>query len=509
MKRERPLPPKPREAQQPRKSDRTSKPQSPVKSGAQEISTTTINPLCCARQKDFRIVPLLSWGWAENPDPEPAHPTSSTLSWASNFHFHLPLPPIRPRIRKSRPSKPQRQKEPAFFPVTLDLDVSCCAALLPGEPHSPMNKLIFANLLHRPLRSIISTLAVAIEVIMILSIVAIFMGMLNDQNQRTNGIGADLMLLPSNASFFNGVSGAALPVVDAQALLKLQHVAIVSPVIQKLTTSGNVEILYGIDYASFNALKPFVYLAGSRFQGPNDVIIDNVIASTINPATQKLYAVGDTIPLLGESFRVSGIVEQGKGGRKLIPLETMQRLSGAPNKASLFYIKCDSAADEDLVMSEIHAAPGFENNTVMTIDSWLNQMTPDKIPGFNLSLDIVTGIAMIVGFLVIFQSMYTAVLERTREIGILKSMGASKAAIVGMVLRECAVLAIAGVVVGVAGTFILRLLLAHFFPSKPFDITTRWLVQASILAFCGSELGALYPAWMAARKDPIDALAYE
>jgi putative ABC transport system permease protein len=372
-----------------------------------------------------------------------------------------------------------------------------------------MNKLIFANLLHRPVRSIISTLAVAIEVIMILGIVGIFMGMLNDTKERTNGIGADLMMLPSNASFFNAANGAALPVADEQALVKLPHVAIVSPVIQKLTTSGNVEVLYGIDYPSFNALKPFEYLSGGPLREANDVLIDDAIAASRNPSTGKPWAVGDTLPLLGETFRISGIVEQGKGGRKLISLATMQRLTGAPNKASLFYIKCDSPASEDQVMSEIHSTPGFEQFTVITVDSWLNQMTPDKIPGFNLSLDIVTGIAMIVGFLVIFQSMYTAVFERTREIGILKSMGASKGTIVSVVLRECAVLAVAGIVLGIAGTFLLRLLLLHFFPSKPFDITSRWLVQASILAFAGSELGALYPAWMAARKDPIDALAYE
>jgi putative ABC transport system permease protein len=374
-----------------------------------------------------------------------------------------------------------------------------------------MNKLIFANLLHRPLRSIISTLAVAIEVIMILSIVGIFMGMLNDQNQRTNGIGADLMMLPSNASFFNGVSGAALPVVDEQALVKMPHIAVVSPVVQKLTTSGNVEILYGIDYPSYNALKPFVYVSGGAFSSPDadDVIIDSIIAAGKNPATGKLWAVGDAMPLFGESFRVTGIVEPGKGARKLIPIATMQRLTGVPGKASLFYIKCDSATSEDQVMSEIHSTEGFEQNTVTTIDSWLKQMTPDKIPGFNLSLEIVTGIAMIVGFLVIFQSMYTAVLERTREIGILKSMGASKGTIVGVVLRECAVLAIAGIILGDLGTFLLRLLLLHFFPSKPFDITVPWLIRADILAFLGSEFGALYPAWMAARKDPIDALAYE
>ncbi len=372
-----------------------------------------------------------------------------------------------------------------------------------------MNKLIFANLLHRPLRSIISILAVAIEVIMILSIVGIFMGMLNDQNQRTNGIGADLMLWPPNVSFFNGVSGAALPVADAQPVSHLPHVAIVSPVVQKLTTSGSVEVLYGIDYPSYSALKPFSYIAGGPFQGPNDLIIDSIIASNRNPVTGKPYAVGDTMPILGGFFRISGIVEQGKGARKLVPILTMQRLIGVPGKATLFYIKCDSPANEDLVINEIHATPGLEDFTAITVDSWLNQMTPDKIPGFNLSLNIVTGIAMIVGFLVIFQSMYTAVLERTREIGILKSMGASKGAIVGMVLRECAVLAIAGILLGDAGTFVLRLLLMHFFPSKPFDITMGWLLRADVLAFAGSELGALYPAWMAARKDPIDALAYE
>jgi putative ABC transport system permease protein len=365
-----------------------------------------------------------------------------------------------------------------------------------------MNKLIFANLIHRPLRSIISVLAVAIEVIMILSIVAIFMGMLNSQKQRTNGIGADLMMLPSNASFFNGVSGAAMPVKDAEALRKIAHVAVVSPAIQKLSTNGNVEILYGIDYPSFDALKPFVFLSGGPFQGPNDVIIDSVFAGNTRH-------VGDSIDILGQQFRISGIVEPGKGGRKLIPLTTMEELIGAPGKASLFYIKCDSPANEDAVLNEIHSTRGFEQNTVTTIDSWLDQMTPSKIPGFNLALEVVTGIAVIVGFLVIFQSMYTAVLERTREIGILKSMGASKLTIVGAVLRECAVLGATGVLVGIAGTYGVRTLLLHVFPTQSFDITPQWLAQGAAIAFVGSLCGALYPAWMAARKDPIDALAYE
>jgi len=181
----------------------------------------------------------------------------------------------------------------------------------------------------------------------------------------------------------------------------------------------------------------------------------------------------------------------------------------AGERVSLFYIKCDSPANDDKVMEEIRGDHGFENNTLTTVDSWLDQMTPNKIPGFNLALGVITGIAVIIGFLVIFQSMYTAVLERTREIGILKSMGASKLAIVSVVLRETAILAVAGVIVGIAGTYGVRLLLAHLFPTLNFEIVGLWLANAAAIAFVGAICGALYPAWMAARKDPIDALAYE
>jgi len=122
---------------------------------------------------------------------------------------------------------------------------------------------------------------------------------------------------------------------------------------------------------------------------------------------------------------------------------------------------------------------------------------------------VVTFIAVCVGFLVIFQSMYTAVLERTREIGILKSMGASKMTIVSVVVRETAVMAVAGVLLGIAGTFGVKFMLGHLFPTQHFEITPLWLVRGAIIAFAGALCGSLYPAWMAARKDAIDALAYE
>ncbi len=368
-----------------------------------------------------------------------------------------------------------------------------------------MNKLVFANLLHRPVRSIISILAVTIEVIMILSIVGVFMGMLNDNKTRTNGIGADLMMRASNASAMNGVGGATMPVKFGDVLRRLPHVTVVSPVNMALNTAGSVETIFGIDYPTFDALRPFTFVAGGPFRDPYDVIVDDVFARSGKGG----YHVGDKLQLYGHDFRISGIVEAGKGGRKLLPLDTMGELTGSPDKASIFYIKCDDPANEQAVIDEIHNVRGLQDYPVWTMREWLSMMTPEKLPGFNIALRTVTGIAVIVGFLVIFQSMYTAVLERTREIGILKSMGASKLAIMGVVLRETAVLAVFGVLGGIAGTFAVRTLLYHVFPTQHFEITADWIVRGALIAFGGSVLGALYPAWMAARKDPIEALAYE
>ena len=393
---------------------------------------------------------------------------------------------------------------PAAAAVSLESRiVGGCA--VPTEHDSGMNKLIVANLLHRPMRSLISVLAVALEVIMILSVVAISLGMLNGQNERTNGIGADLTVRPSNASMFNGTGGATLPVKNAAAIRRLPHVAVVSPVIQNLNTSGHIEVLYGIDYKSFDAMKPFVFLSGGPMQGTWDVVIDDVAARS-----GQGYKVGDTMTIMKHQFRISGIVEHGKGGRKMLPLETMwQLMPDADGKATLFYVKADNSKNASLVAQEIQHTRGFEENQIQTMEEWLSMMTPDKVPGLNIALNVMIGIATIVGFLVIFQSMYTAVMERTREIGILKSMGASKVTIVSVVLRESSLLAIVGVILGIVGTFALRTFLWHALPGLEFEITMKWIIRGAAIAFIGSIAGAIYPSWMASRKDPIVALAYE
>ncbi len=367
-----------------------------------------------------------------------------------------------------------------------------------------MNRLVIGNLLHRPLRSSISIIAIAIEVTMILSIVGIMVGMIQGNRTQTNGIGADLIVRPPNQSFLVGVSGAPAPAKIADVLRKLPHVAVASPAIQQISTQTAVETIWGIDYQSFNALRPFVFLSGGPFQGPNDVIVDDFFARS-----GKGYRVGDMIPILSHSFRICGIVEHGKGGRKFLPIKTLGALLSAENNATLFYVKADDPKNEALIEQEIHATSGLSQYGVQTVQEVLAMLTPEHLPGFNIALRVVIGIAVTVGFIVIFQAMYTAVLERTREIGILKSLGASQLYIVGLVLRETAFLACVGIVLGISLTWGLKAFMNVRFPTLPFPVSAYWMLSATFIALCGSLVGASYPALKAARKDPIEALAYE
>lgn len=366
-----------------------------------------------------------------------------------------------------------------------------------------MNRLVVGNLVHRPLRSLISAFAIGIEVVMILSIAAIMFGMLNGTKTRQSGIGGDMIVHPGAASNLISSSSASASVKVAGVLDKLPHVEVAAPVYIKLVAGTSLENIYGIDFASYNALKPFVFLSGGPFTHPDDIIVDEFIEA-------KGFHVGDPIQVLSHTFHVCGIVEHGKGGRKFIPIATMGEIDTNPGKASYFYLKTEGQPGfQEAVRKEIHVTDGMQTYDVQTMQELLDSITPESMPAFNIGLHVVIGIATIIGFLVIFQSMYTAVMERTREIGILKSMGASKSYIVSSILRETGLLAAVGIVLGVAVTYLMRGVFHSVKPDLDFSVTVHWVLIAVTIAFTGALCGALYPALKAAQKDPIDALSYE
>ncbi len=365
-----------------------------------------------------------------------------------------------------------------------------------------MNKMIVSNLAHRPVRSAISILAIALEVTLILMIVGFALGMLHDSRSRQAGIGADVIVMPPGSSNIISLSDAAIPVKIADILSKLPHVAVVSPVILKVSAAGTLQTIWGIDLQSFDALRPFTFLKGGPFRGPDDILVDDIYTNG------KHVKIGDSVELFNHSFRVAGIVAHGKGARLFVPLATLQELNGTQGKASAFYVKTDSPANTDDLVSEIKNVPGMSSYVVQSMNAYLLTFTPDKYPMLSTFINIVIGISVTIGFIVIFQAMYAAVMERTREIGILKSLGASKLYIVNVILRETAVLAVSGILVGIAISFAAGAGIRQR-TTMPVDINMKWIVNATIIAIVGALAGAVYPAFKAAQKDPIDALSYE
>ncbi|HEV8525918.1 MAG TPA: ABC transporter permease [Terriglobales bacterium] len=367
-----------------------------------------------------------------------------------------------------------------------------------------MNKMIIANLVHRPIRSLISIVAVAVEVTLILLIVGLSLGILDDSKQRQAGIGADIMVQPPGSSFLSGITGAPVSIKVADILRKVPHVVAVAPVVTQLSTAGAVEVIYGIDLASFEAMGgPFRYLAGGPFQGPNDILVDDFFAQ------QNKIKVGSTVEVLNHEFRVAGIVEHGKGARKFLPITTLQDLIGAQGKASIFYVKLDNPKNAEEVAHRIRSIPGMQKYIVRSLGEYLSLMTMGNIPGLSTFISVVIGVAVTIGFIVIFQAMYAAVMERTREIGILKSLGASKGYIISAILRETVLLAVMGIALGILVSYGARAAIVERFPLLRVIVARQWIVYATGIAIGGAILGAIYPAFKAAQKDPIDALAYE
>jgi putative ABC transport system permease protein len=365
-----------------------------------------------------------------------------------------------------------------------------------------MGELILRNLLHRPMRTLIGAMGVAVEVALVILIVGLTSGLLTETAKRIEGIGADIMLQPPAASIIINFSGSPMPIKIGEKVAELKYVQAVAPALLQFNSSGAVETIWGIDKDSFRAVSGgFVFIAGRDMEGPDDLLVDDWAAKAKN------LKVGDTYNVLNHDWHIAGIVEHGKGARLFVPLTTLQELSAARDKASIFLVKCTRPEHTEDVMEEMrHLLPNY---TVRPLKDFLSLMTSTNIPGLNSFIDAMIALAVCIGLLVIFLTMYTSVIERTRDIGVLKSLGANHWFVIRSLLSESAALCLLGVAAGVGLSYLVRAGFLWKFPTLSILITPAWIFNAGMIALAGAMLGATYPAWMASRKDAVEALSYD
>lgn len=362
-----------------------------------------------------------------------------------------------------------------------------------------MLQLLWSNLCARPVRTLLIVVAIGLQVFMVLFFVGLTAGIVSEWAKRVEGVGADILVQPPNASIFLVFSPAVMLESHTGRIGALQGVDEVAPVLAVMNSS-TMDVVYGIDYPRFNALsKGFLFLQGRPLESPDDVIVDDIKAHTKN------ITVGEKVTLLGREFTVCGIVAHGKGARFFIPLRTAQEISGAEGRVSLFYVR--SMGDTERTRQEIiRLLPSYR---VRSMVEYMTLMNSENLPQFKPFIRAMLGIGVIISFLVVLLFMHTSVLERTREIGILKALGASRLGIIRLFVGEALLLTGFGIVLGLGSTFGLVAVLKQTAPTLTVLISQDWILRTIALAIVGAVAGALYPAYRAAGFDPVDALAYE
>ena len=276
-----------------------------------------------------------------------------------------------------------------------------------------IHRLVFENLKHRPVRTLLSVVAIGVEVTLILTLVGVSRGVLSDMASRSRGTGADILIRPPESSGFT--FSYTMPEKIVNVVRAQPHVAMATGTYVKYIDSFNS--ITGIHLDEFNAMSGGLkVLKGRLFQDPDDLVVDEVFAKQhhLKPGAPSISAT---------MWRVSGIVEQGKLSRTFADIGRMQELYSARGLVSTVYVKLDDPANTRAVIEAFQKElPTYK---IDSIEDFVSLFSTNSVPYIEAFTQVVIGVAVLIGFLVVCLSMYTAVLERTREIGILKALGAS------------------------------------------------------------------------------------
>jgi len=363
-----------------------------------------------------------------------------------------------------------------------------------------MDSLVTSNILQRPLRSIISVIGVALGVALVMLFTGLARGMSNDLQRRSSNVRGEIIFTrPGSIQFMSSATNLSTKYLEP--LRQIEGVENVTPVIRYIYASGAIGIdqVEGVEWSDFARMNGIRIVQGRGPQQSDEVIIDETKAKRNHPLGSSMKIFGDKL------YRVVGIYAPESGARAKVTLASLEETLEAPDKCTYILVKVKNPADQVAVAQRIdRELPG--NKVQFTRDVFAS--VESSIPNLGIFLRVLVGLAAIISALVVMLAMYTTITERTREIGILKAMGASRRYIISEIEREALLISAMGLVVGfglaaAAGLFI------HKATSLIFEFGWGWALAAAAIGLLGGAIGAFYPAVKAANLDPVNALAYE
>ena len=365
-----------------------------------------------------------------------------------------------------------------------------------------MIELILANLGVRPLRTFISVIGVALGVTLVVLFTGLARGMTNDMVHRAANWKAEIVFARPGSDLQSSntpVSTAYVPKLE-----QIEGIKSAVPVIRYITpnSKGRFGILQidGVDWTPFAEMNDMRLVSGRAPTADDEVVVDQ------RQVREDNLHLGDPVELFGDkTYKVVGIFDPPSGSRIKMSLAAMQDVLQSPNKCTYILVKVKDGYAPEKVAGRINEVlPG--NKVNLTNDIVTDAM--QRIPGLNTFLRVLVGLGAFVSTSFVLLSMYTTITERRKEIGILKSLGASTGFIIRAIEGEALMIGALGVMLGIAISYLASFSIGKEF-ELPFEFSSGWILVAIAIAVGGSLIGALYPAWRAAGIDPVEVMVNE
>jgi putative ABC transport system permease protein len=365
-----------------------------------------------------------------------------------------------------------------------------------------MDNLVVSNIRQRPIRTLVSVAGVALGVCLVMLFTGLARGMSNDLQRRASNVRAEIIFTRPGAMMLTS-STANLSTKYVENLKQIEGVAEAMPVIRYVFQGGRgfgFEQIEGVEWETFARVNEIHIESGRPPQAADEIVVDET------KARNNKLKIGDTLKLFGEKqHRIVGIYSPESGARVKMTLAAMQEALESPGKCTYILIKVRNPNEQLEVAKRINAAlPG--NKIQFTRDLFTS--LEKTIPYLGVFLRILVGLAAVVSALVVMLAMYTTITERTREIGILKALGASRRYIVLIIESEALVISAVGLVAGFVLSFAIGYAI-HQVYGLFFEFSWNWGLTAAAIGILGGAFGALYPAVRASNLDAVSALAYE
>src|SRR5262245_38782353 len=368
-----------------------------------------------------------------------------------------------------------------------------------------MNNLVASNLTHHPGRTLASVAGVATGVILVVMTVGLVRGTLRDRGQRDANLAIEILLSRNSQGGISlATMSASLPVALLDQVRATPGVRAATPVAQHVDFSGEGALglrqMEGLDFDDYQRATGVRIVEGHALPASGDAMIVDVKYSAAHKTKP-----GDKIRWMDREFKVVGVYEPETGARMMIPLRTMQETIGAPELCSMFLVKCERPEEQQEVARRIvERLPDFR--VIFTRD--LPVLFANGFAAFNVFLNAVVALALSISLLIILLTTYTTVTERTRQIGILKSLGASKRFIAFVFIKESMFVSATGVAGGLIIAMISSLALTRW-AGLSLEIETGYTLFAAIGGLASGLMGAIYPALRAAGQDAVVALSHD